>query len=76
LHQLEKIAILPGFCGTIAPGTALDALTKWADNFNRSTPQDLEHAEGEEEDGEEEEEEHAAAEAADAFCLVIEGSHL
>jgi hypothetical protein len=67
---VEKLAILPGFCGTIAPGTMLDALTKWADNFNRPTPQDPEHAAGEEE------EEHAAAEAADAFCLVVEGSHL
>jgi len=75
LHWLEKLAILPGFCGTIAPGTVLDAVTEWADNLNRPTPQDPEHTEGEEEEGGEEEE-HAAAEAADAFCLVIEGSHL
>ena len=69
LHRLEKLAIFPGFCGTIAPGTALDPVTEWADNLNRPTPQDPEQ---EEEEGGEEEEELAAAEAADAFCLVVE----
>ena len=69
MHRLEKLAIFPGFCGTIAPRTALDPVTEWADNLNRPTPQDPEQ---EEEEGGEEEEELAAAEAADAFCLVVE----
>ena len=74
-----KYCIFPGFCSTIAPRTALDTITEWADNLNKPTPQVPEQEEEEEEEEEEveeeeeeEEEELAAAEAADAFCLVIE----
>jgi hypothetical protein len=71
IHRLQKLASLPGFCGTIAPGTTLGVAIQQADN-DRPTPQ--EHA-GEDEDEDEEQDEEAAAEAADALSLVIEGPH-
>ena len=75
IHRFQKLATLPGFCGTIAPGTALDSATiQQTDSLSRPTLQ--EHSGGEEDkedDSEEDEGDQEAAEAADVFCLVIEG---
>jgi len=46
IRRLEKLASLPGFCGTIVPGTALDAAIQPPDSLNWPTPQ--EHTGGEE----------------------------
>jgi hypothetical protein len=71
IHWLEKLATFPGFSGTIAPGTALD-VTQQPENFTQRTPQEYTGREEEEEEEEEEERDQAAAEAVDAFCLIIE----
>ena len=71
IHRLEKLTTLPGFCGTIAPRTALDnpAILQ-ADTHSRPTPPEI--SELEEDKGDEVDQE--TADAADALCLVIEGS--
>jgi len=75
IHRLQKLASFPGFCGTIAPGTALDATIQQPDNHERPTLQEHAREDDNEDDEDEEQDEEAAAEAADAFCLVIEGPH-
>ena len=71
IHRLEKLAIFPGFSGTIAPGTALD-VTQQPENLTQCMLQEYTGREDGEEEEEEEEEDQAAAEAVDAFCLLIE----
>lgn len=72
IHRLQKLASLPGFCGTIAPGLALDnATVQLADSLSRPTLQ--EHLGGEEDEEDEDEGDQEAADAADAFCLIVEG---
>jgi hypothetical protein len=74
IRRLQKLATLPGFCGTIAPGTALDnAAVQQADSHSRPTPLEISGMEEYEED-EGDEVDRDTAEAADALCLVIEGS--
>ena len=68
IRRFQKLATLPGFCGTIAPGTALDNTdVQQAESHGCPTPSDIS---GGDEDEEDEGEEEAAA--ADALCLVIE----
>ena len=38
VHQLQKLASLLGFCGTIAPRTALDVTMQQPDNHDQPTP--------------------------------------
>lgn len=73
IRRLETLATLPGFCGTIAPGTALDnAAVQQADGYSRPTPPENLGVEEDEEDGDEVDQEKA--DATDVLCLVIEGS--
>ena len=71
IHQLNRLASMPGFSGSINSGTSMNAAAIHPTDNNthdRDAPQ--EPFAGEEE---EEEEEEQAAEVADALCLVIEG---
>ena len=71
IHRLNRLASMPGFSGSINPGTSINAAALHLtdnDTHDRNAPQ--EPFAGEEE---EEEEEEQAAEVADALCLVVEG---
>ena len=71
IHRFNKLASLPGFSGSINPGTSVNATALHHtnnDTHDRNAAQEL--FAGEEE---EEEEEEQAAEVADALCLVVEG---
>lgn len=70
IRRFQKLATLPGFCGTIAPGLASDGTAvQHADSLSRPTP--LETLAMDEDEGDEVDQD--SADAADALCLVIEG---
>jgi hypothetical protein len=74
-RRLKKLATLPGFSGTIEPGTSIEAVAlRHANNDAHNREAAQEHAGGDEE-GEEDEDQQTGAEVADAFCLIIEGLH-
>lgn len=71
IHRIQKLATLSGFCGTIAPGTALDnAAVQQADSHTRATPP----VNSEMEEDDEDEIDQETTDTTDALCLVIEGS--
>ena len=71
IHRLNRLASMPGFSGSINPGTSINAAAlHLTDNDTRDRNAPQEPFAGEEE---EEEEEEQAAEVADALCLVVEG---
>jgi hypothetical protein len=71
IHRLNKLASLPGFSGSINPGTSVNATAlDCTDNNTNDRDAAQEPSAGEEE---EEEEEEQADEVADALCLVVEG---
>ncbi|KIK05402.1 hypothetical protein K443DRAFT_3888 [Laccaria amethystina LaAM-08-1] len=70
IHRFNKLASLPGFSGSINPGTSVNAKpVHRTDTNTRDGDAVQEPFTGEEE----EEEEEQADEVADALCLIVEG---
>lgn len=76
IRRLQKLAALPGFCGNITPGTALNnTADRQADSHSRPAQREHSGAEGNEEDeGDSSEGDEGDNDVVDALCLVIEGS--
>jgi hypothetical protein len=74
IRRLNKLASLPGFSGSIAPGITVEMALHHTENNAHNREAAQKHTGGDEEE-EEDEDEQAGAEIADALCLVAEGSH-
>ncbi|KAF8156907.1 hypothetical protein B0H34DRAFT_783174 [Crassisporium funariophilum] len=68
IHQLTKLALLPGFSGTIAPGISVEAALYCTEEAAHNRVPAQEHTGGDKET-EEYKDELAGADVADAFCL-------